>query len=81
MYKETIITYLVWTEWNPTTPIPIVTLWAEQLPNKPHEQVTTVQPIYTIRILHPIIFLWSDPIRKLILFVCMVVAGGGGVVL
>ena len=23
MYKETIITYLVWTEWNPTTPIPI----------------------------------------------------------
>ena len=42
--------------------------------------MTTVQPIYTIRILQPIIFLWSDPTRKLILFVwhSIVVAGGGG---
>ena len=35
----------------------LLTLWAEQLSNKPREQVETVQPIYTSGFFNPIYFL------------------------
>ena len=78
MYKETIITYLVWTEWNPTTQIPIGCSCSTRGPSLHFGQSNcpispragdNCKPIYTIGILQPIIFLWSDHIRKLILFV------------